>query len=443
MSYFQGYHADSSNEALLNVGDKLHLKANKKNKMKETLVCINQNGQEIELPKNTLAGFQPLVDGKEYYLSDALRKFKMPLNVQFVELDSISEDARSDSRAPCQSFRTICLDRISKEKVIQATTILDGQRIIKQISFDVDIELVVCKDTFQSSADYAKICQMFNQGPPSKQRNTQPNKSVYNDDAIQNTTQTKLSQPSAEPWPKKTKPAVPPKPTTRISNLTRADPDPIYEEIGINEREYSESHLVIKDSTYTALDPTYISNHVHQYERPTVNQLAKSTKNHVEKPHLPRSAIALPIRLTPSFKVGNYKPPITKRSEVSKTKPDRFPKQAEISSSSPDTQLQNPYSTPECPTNIPDPHPTSEHVKEKICQTIATYPSDLSSLSVGAVSRLLNHLGMEKHVEKFSDELIDGSMLAAMDRKSLQSLNVDSFHVTKLLKFIDGWRPKV
>ncbi|XP_028407365.1 uncharacterized protein LOC114529989 [Dendronephthya gigantea] len=434
----QGCHIESSSEALLNVGDKLHLKANKNKKMTEMIVCINQYDEEIQLPKDCVACFQPLVDGKEYYLSDALKKFKMPLNVQFVEFDSIGEDGRSDNRPPFQPFRTICLDRISKEKVIEGTTILaDGQKLSMQVSPDVDIELVVCEDSFQNSADYAKVLQILSEGATSKDSNTQPHKSG-NVDEIQKSTQAKLTQPAAlKPCAKEPKPVVLPKPKTRTSNLSHAEQDPIYEEIRLNEGEHSECQLVIKDSTCTALDPTDISNH--QYEKPTENLLSQSSEKHLNKPR-----DSLPIRLPATFKVGDCKHPITNnRSEDTNTKPDRAAKLVESWSTSSDTHPQNPYTIPDCPTKTPDVHPTSEYMKEEIYQAIATYPSDLSSLNVGAVGRLLNYLGMEKHVELFADELIDGSMLASMDRKSLQSLNVDSFHVTKLLKFIDGWRPKV
>ncbi|CAB4021370.1 GRB2-associated and regulator of MAPK -like [Paramuricea clavata] len=86
------------------------------------------------------------------------------------------------------------------------------------------------------------------------------------------------------------------------------------------------------------------------------------------------------------------------------------------------------------------PVPTPEQ-KEEIYEAISKYPTDLSSLSITDVSALLNYLGMRNYVETFEAELIDGAMLASMDKESLESLNLIPFHVTKLMKFIGGWRP--
>jgi hypothetical protein len=84
---------------------------------------------------------------------------------------------------------------------------------------------------------------------------------------------------------------------------------------------------------------------------------------------------------------------------------------------------------------------TPEQEKEEIYQAIAKYPKDLTSLGVTDVSTLLNYLGMGNHAETFAAELIDGVMLASLDKENLESLNLSPFHATKLLKFIGGWRP--
>ena len=443
--YFQGYRSQSSNEVQLNVGDKLQLKgSHKSKKIKEKLICMDQYGREIELPNGYMAGFQPLADGKEYYLSEALKKFKMPLKVQFVEYDSDDENVRPDNRPPCQPFQTICLDRVSKERVIEATTILaNGQRVTMQIPSDVDIILVICEDSFQNSADYAKVCQMFNQGTSSKHSNTQLYEDIH-DDVIQNTTQNNLIQPSARPFSHKRRPVVSPKPKTRNLALARANLNPTYEDISFNKTDKSDHKSVNEDSTYTALDPTYIS--THQYERPVVKQQqtqsSKKPPKIADKPKVPKKAVKLSISLPASFEVKNCK-----RSEVS-SKSDR-----ESKSQPPVTQPYNPHGTPGCPTRPPDtrssPHSSRHSVvtpkekNEEIYQAIEEYPLDLSSLKVAQVGRLLKYLGMEKHVELFRKEMVDGSMLACMDKKSLQSLDVSPFHTQKLMKFIGGWRPKV
>lgn len=93
-------------------------------------------------------------------------------------------------------------------------------------------------------------------------------------------------------------------------------------------------------------------------------------------------------------------------------------------------------------SNIPKSVPDKDD-REAIYDAISRYPQDLSSLSVAEVSRLLKYLEMKGNVERFEKEMIDGSMLITMDKESLQSLEVDTFHCNKLLRFIGGWRPKL
>lgn len=73
---------------------------------------------------------------------------------------------------------------------------------------------------------------------------------------------------------------------------------------------------------------------------------------------------------------------------------------------------------------------------------ISKVPMDLSCLTVKEVSQLLEDLHMECYVETFEEELIDGGLLGKLKKDDLESLNVKSFHITKLLEFISGWRPK-
>ncbi|CAB4005457.1 Hypothetical predicted protein [Paramuricea clavata] len=96
----RSYYDASKDEQILNVGDILHLKSiNKTKKGGKKLVCINQNGHTIELPKDCVAGgFQPTADGKEYYLAEVLKKFSLPLYVRFVEPYTMDQETRSKDK---------------------------------------------------------------------------------------------------------------------------------------------------------------------------------------------------------------------------------------------------------------------------------------------------------------------------------------------------------
>ena len=71
------------------------------------------------------------------------------------------------------------------------------------------------------------------------------------------------------------------------------------------------------------------------------------------------------------------------------------------------------------------------------------FPDDLRSLSVSEVGDCLRKLKMERHVDTFESNLIDGEMLLTMNEELLSSLGVSNiFEQKKIIKFIHGWRPK-
>ncbi|XP_028407364.1 uncharacterized protein LOC114529988 [Dendronephthya gigantea] len=448
----QGCYSEPSGDVLLEVGDKLQLKG--VNKKQDTLICFDQHRQKIELPKDTVAGFQPLTDGKEYYLSDVVKKFKMPLNVQFVRC--IGEDLRSAIESPCQPYQAVCLDKVSNETVVTATSIrANGKHNLIQFSRDLNVGLSVCEETFTASENFPNLSKIFNKG----REETETNAYEYIDPAtIMEIRPTKAAKPAPNPPPKRPKPTIPlPKPKTQKKTTVHTEPDPIYEEIR-SEDKHSEFQGAGNDSTYTALDPTYVSNQKYG-ELIVVQKLAPSTNNQPEilaHPKMADGATALLIRLPPSSEVEGPPPLIPRRSQGDlKIKKDH---QIECFSVSPDAP-HGPKSPHLSLNNLADPHislqttgksvasqepaVTTEQEKEEIYEAIAKYPLDLSGLNVEAVGKLLVCLQMEKYVEIFKEEMIDGRMLSDMDKESLQSLNVSPFHVKKLLNFIGGWRPKL
>ena len=164
---FPGYYSATSDEELLNVGDKLQLKSiDKSKKGEEKLICINQNGQTIELPKDCVAGFQPLADGKEYFLAEVMAQFPMPLYVQFVDPPIMGKQSRSvDAAFFNSSLGAIYLESSYTENIIIASTISqDGKRTVVTFPREIDIRLAVCEGMLQNTVAYAEICQALNHG---------------------------------------------------------------------------------------------------------------------------------------------------------------------------------------------------------------------------------------------------------------------------------------
>ena len=165
--YISGYYSVSKDEEILNVGDKLHLKSiDKSKKGEEKLICVNQNGQTIELPKDCVAGFQPLADGKEYFLAEILNQFSMPLYIQFIDPPPMGKEGYSgDSSFFNSSLGPIYIESSYTENIIIASTISqDGRRTVVTFPREIDIRIAVCEGMLQNTVAYAEICQALNHG---------------------------------------------------------------------------------------------------------------------------------------------------------------------------------------------------------------------------------------------------------------------------------------
>ena len=69
-------------------------------------------------------------------------------------------------------------------------------------------------------------------------------------------------------------------------------------------------------------------------------------------------------------------------------------------------------------------------------------PDDLKCLSLTGVGHCLKKLNLENHVNKFANSQIDGELFLTLDKEKLSSLGVtNAFEQTKIMKFINGWRP--
>ncbi|KXJ17488.1 GRB2-associated and regulator of MAPK protein-like [Exaiptasia diaphana] len=86
----------------------------------------------------------------------------------------------------------------------------------------------------------------------------------------------------------------------------------------------------------------------------------------------------------------------------------------------------------------------SSPTKEQPNSQDFSIPDDLTALNVEGVTDSLKYLKMDQYIEKFKEELIDGTMLVELSEDMMEeSLGItSSLHRKKLKKFIDGWRPK-
>ena len=74
---------------------------------------------------------------------------------------------------------------------------------------------------------------------------------------------------------------------------------------------------------------------------------------------------------------------------------------------------------------------------------LGDYPKDLTLLTTADVLQLLHVLNLSHHRKSFSDHCVDGTILSSLDESMLQKdLKFNRFESNKIIKFINGWRPK-
>ncbi|XP_048473253.1 uncharacterized protein LOC109936168 isoform X2 [Rhincodon typus] len=70
-------------------------------------------------------------------------------------------------------------------------------------------------------------------------------------------------------------------------------------------------------------------------------------------------------------------------------------------------------------------------------------PDDIQHLNVDEVCDCLNLLNMGMYIEIFQSQQVDGRLLFDLDRDMmLNTFGMSNFHIVKLIRFREGWRPK-
>lgn len=428
----QGYYSASKDEEILNVGDKLRLKGiDKSKKGQERLFCVNQNGQTIELPRDCIAGFQPLADGKEYYLAEVASQFRLPVYVQFIDPPTVGKQSRSADEVVFNStLGSIYLENTYTENVVLASTISGaGRRNVVAFPRDMDIRIAVCEGMLCNSTDYAQICRSLNNGmdlaslqmidtySAFKPRNSVKAYSYRELVTYASTTGIKESLRSQE----------------ELSVETEGEPE-VYESRDLDQ-------------------PTNENEAAHEgLEMSEMTEVKNGERNGGNDDAFRSTAPPKPSRNQGSPAVRrNGNSPIVQRKEE-----DLQPfKSDEPNSEEAATAVNNTASSQGDEVEPPNPEDSDENTTTRseakvfvttvsIAQPSVKKAPDVSGCSVKQVADILRELGMAKYVVKFESEMIDGEMLTCLNDDILMAdFGMNKLHCMKLRKYLEGWRPKV
>ena len=80
----------------------------------------------------------------------------------------------------------------------------------------------------------------------------------------------------------------------------------------------------------------------------------------------------------------------------------------------------------------------------RLRNVVLDIPSDISELTVDQVGQCLRQLHLEKHVDVFQQQDVDGQLLTSLDEDILVTdFAMSRFNALKLMKFArEGWRPR-
>ncbi|XP_057291687.1 uncharacterized protein LOC130614284 [Hydractinia symbiolongicarpus] len=67
---------------------------------------------------------------------------------------------------------------------------------------------------------------------------------------------------------------------------------------------------------------------------------------------------------------------------------------------------------------------------------------DMNAKTIGEVCDMLSYLKLDKHIDVFKSNQIDGALLCGLTIEDLKDIGLSGFEIKKIFRYRDGWRPK-
>ncbi|XP_015751365.1 PREDICTED: uncharacterized protein LOC107331306 [Acropora digitifera] len=487
-------------------GDILEIKKTIEENHTQYLECefVNKTHDSVKLPLDYMASFEPLAETGQYYLYEALQKFNLPVRVKFISSEDIL-NAEVNDENDWFSIGSVLLKETNEESTVICTSRDEGIVTVLMLPTDLDVSVYPALGALTNDKAYTRFCKSIHDGADlqkaielSKMKESKlfieseievevlydyeeikpiiPPRSPthpkgYEDEAeYRNVTP---SIPPREPAPKR-----PPKPKPRsrtkvnsskpnkedapsqcVSHLGRMslkkDANSLPQTLngnGTAERTgYLIPHIDKNSSAINLAQPIWVKAEPkkgeHLYEEdvsededvyyeieddryvnwdPGNSDLSDFVNDNVSAKKISQNtAIGPPegndkVDESPLSGVDNY------HSDVFFEQPTRVPS----------------YDLPKFPP-CKVPRSGSKNVTASAPSSTSDFPDDLCHLKVPEVGECLRKLHLEKYVETFARNQIDGEMFCTLNNESLISVGVgNAFDRKKIVKFIHGWRPK-
>ena len=418
----QGYYLEE--EAVsVNPGDKLEvIRVEHGIGGKEDCVLFRtEERNPLRLPFSVSAGFQSLLDGREYYLKELLTSsLKLPVYFQFTDPPSITR--RSGENIFNTSLGVLSLEKVYQDSTVICSTKEGNVRTVVNCPKHLPITINVARGALSDDKDYVRICRFFHDGVSLLKIENMELQNIYASRDTIREYEYLIDEPAAPA------PPVPPRDSSSdgsSSQVPEADntnqqdsDDDSHEYLYIDEAEFDKSKpsQESKKDSAAALPPGNSSQGMIDQD---INS-NKTVPNDDDDVYL---EVAENNDTTPIQKPA--KPPRKPKVEPKKSMDENKP---EVKSAPPPIKPKPPSVKKK---------PSLEHNKETF-----VVPNDLSQMSISEVTQFLRHFHFERYVEIFADNDVDGDLLVSLNEEELQALGMSAFECKKIARLIGGWRPR-
>lgn len=474
----QGYYNLENEEQCVSPGDKLELKKITRGDVEDVLEFENQERVKVRLPMSVVAGFQPLVDGREYYLKELTNSMKPPLLFQFVDSQM---DIRGAANVFSSTLGVLKLQDIYRDETIICTTKESNLRYVVTVPKNLEVTVTVAEGALVGDKDYVRICHSLHDGVSlAKVDNLELENLYASRKQIRGYRQLQIGLPQPPPLPPRGEQES--MVATKSSEVAEGSSDIARhtEKLLINGSNNSPS-TARKDSQQKPADChdhvyEHISEHFDSFKSktegkegdqksamfgPSLDEIAdqqqlicntsKSTTLDGSEAENQSDYVALgkPKNHAGSNQVHDLSFKSSEGfgslqgKEPAQPVSDSLTRQAVSASPKPIvTKYRPPVKPKPVAPNIP-PRPITDTtlLSADTCTSDEKF-SDLSCLTVKEVAEFLQKYHFDEFVQLFYNNDVDGDMLISMDNEMLKSLGMNAFQSKKLLKLIGGWRPK-
>lgn len=441
----QGYYGLDEDSVCVNPGDKLEvIRVEHGLTGKEHCVLFhNEERNPVRLPFSVSAGFQSLLDGREYYLKELITSSpKLPLYFQFVDPPCITR--RSSEQVFNTSLGVLSLEKVYQDATVICTTKEGNVRTVVSCPKHLPVTINVARGALSDDKDYVRICRVFHDGVSlAKIENLEIQNIYASRDTIRE------YEYIADVLP------PPPVPPRDSSSEDTATPNHQVTPTGTSESPDSD-------------DDAHEYNYIDDYDFPSPPNINEELQNSDASPLPASDAFQGMTDLDKKFSetilndddagIVNdddgylYQPveanslpsqPKSSDTTVDKQEPVAPPRKAK-SETKKNVDGNKPETKPKPPPPAVKPKPVINRSHSLPHQKVKDFkvPDDLSQMTVNEVSQFLRHFHFGDYVEVFAENDVDGSMLVSLEDDELKALGMNAFQCKKVKKLVGGWRPK-